>query len=121
MYDFSQPAGNERYRGPGQTVGPAMRATRVLTVLGGAVVAALIAAPAAHADTNGYIARLQREGVPMLSGTVPAVQAGLTGCAMIRDGVPPQDVASQVAGLWSGVLGPRIVAAAQDELCPDTL
>ena len=93
----------------------------MLTVLGGAVVAALIAAPAAHADTNGYIARLQREGVPMLSGTVPAVQAGLTGCAMIRDGVPPQDVASQVAGLWSGVLGPRIVAAALDELCPDTL
>ena len=72
-------------------------------------------------DTNGYIGRLQQDGVPMLSGTVPAVQAGMTACAMIRDGVPPQDVAGQIAGLWSGVLGPRIVAAAQDELCPDTL
>jgi hypothetical protein len=57
----------------------------------------------------------------MLSGTVLAVQAGPTACTMIRDGVAPQDVAGQVAGLWSGVLGPRIVAAAQGELCPDTL
>ena len=72
-------------------------------------------------DTNGYISRLQQDGVPMLSGTVPVVQAGMTACAMIRDGVSPQDVAGQVAGLWSGILGHRIVAAAQDELCPDTL
>jgi hypothetical protein len=85
------------------------------------VVGALLSAPVAQADTNGYIGRLQQEGVPMLSGTVPAVQAGMTACAMIRDGVSPQDVASQVAGLWSGIVGPRIVAAAQDELCPDTL
>jgi hypothetical protein len=84
------------------------------------VAGALLAAPLVQADTNGYIARLQQEGVPMLSGTVPAVQAGMTACAMIRDGVTPQDVAGQVAGLWSGILGPRIVTAAQDELCPDT-
>jgi Protein of unknown function (DUF732) len=81
----------------------------------------LLSAPMAQGDTNGYIGRLQQDGVPMLSGTVPAVQAGMTACAMIRDGVPPQDIAGQIAGLWSGVLGPRIVAAAQDELCPDTL
>ena len=81
---------------------------------------AVVAAPAAHADTNGYINRLNQDGVPMLSGTVPAVAAGQTACSMIRDGVSPEDVAAQVAGLWSGILGPRIVAAAQDELCPDT-
>lgn len=85
------------------------------------VVGALLSSPSAQADTNSYIARLQQDGVPMLSGTVPAVQAGLTACTMIRDGVTAQDVAGQVAGLWSGVLGPRIVAAAQGELCPDTL
>jgi hypothetical protein len=84
------------------------------------VAGALLSAPVVQADTNGYIARLQQDGVPMLSGTVPAVQAGMTACAMIRDGVSPQDVADQVAGLWSGILGPRIVTAAQDELCPDT-
>jgi hypothetical protein len=85
------------------------------------VMGSLLSAPIAQGDTNGYIGRLQHDGVPMLSGTVPAVEAGMTACAMIRDGVSPQDVAGQVAGLWSGVLGPRIVAAAQDELCPDTL
>jgi hypothetical protein len=92
------------------------------TLVASALVAsALILTPMVHADTTGYISRLQQDGVPMLSGTVPAVQAGMTSCAMIKDGVPPQDVASQVAGLWSGVLGARIVAAAQDELCPETL
>jgi hypothetical protein len=85
------------------------------------VIGPLLSAPMALGDTNGYISRLQQDGVPMLSGTVPAVQAGMTACAMIRDGVAPQDVAGQVAGLWSGMIGPRIVAAAQDELCPDTL
>jgi hypothetical protein len=85
------------------------------------VIGPLLSTPIAQGDTNGYIGRLQQDGVPMLSGTVPAVQAGMTACAMIRDGVPPQDIAGQIAGLWSGVLGPRIVAAAQDELCPDTL
>src|ERR1700754_649400 len=85
------------------------------------VAGALLSAPMAQGDTNGYIGRLQQDGVPMLSGTVPAVQAGMTACALIPGGVSPQDVAGQVAGLWSGVVGPRIVAAAQDELCPDTL
>jgi hypothetical protein len=66
------------------------------------VAGALLSAPVVQADTNGYIARLQQDGVPMLSGTVPAVQAGMTACAMIRDAVSPQDVAGQVAGLWSG-------------------
>lgn len=100
-----------------------MKTSLVIAALAGSVIAgnapALIAE--ARADTNGYIARLQQDGVPMLSGTVPAVQAGLTSCEMIRDGVAPQDVSGQVAGLWSGVVGPRIVAAAQSELCPDTL
>ena len=85
------------------------------------VIGPLLSAPIALGDTNGYIGRLPQDGVPMLSGTVPTVQAGMTACAMIRNGVSPQDVAGQVAGLWSGVVGPRIVAAAQDELCPDTL
>jgi hypothetical protein len=62
------------------------------------VIGPLLSAPMAQGDTNGYIGRLQQDGVPMLTGTVPAVQAGMTACAMIRDGVSPQDVAGQVAG-----------------------
>jgi hypothetical protein len=92
-----------------------------MLVVAALVAGALLSAPVVRADTNGYIGRLQQEGVRMLSGTVPAVQAGMTACAMIRDGVSPQDVAGQVAGPWSGVVGPPIVAAAQDELCPDTI
>ena len=61
------------------------------------VMGSLLSAPIAQGDTNGYIGRLQHDGVPMLSGTVPAVEAGMTACAMIRDGVSPQDVAGQVA------------------------
>jgi len=95
-----------------------LKLASVATVL---VVGMLLSAPSALADSNSYVSRLQQDGVPMLSGTVPAVQAGLTACTMIRDGAAPQDVAGQVAGLWSGVIGPRIVAAAQSELCPDTL
>lgn len=90
-----------------------------IAALAASLAAVVFSAPG-QADTNGYIARLQAEGVPMLSGTVPAVQAGMTACAMIRDGVAPEAVAGQVAGLWSGMIGPRIVAAAQDELCPET-
>jgi hypothetical protein len=37
--------------------------------------------------------------------------------------VTPMDVrsAAEAADVAAGVVGPRIVAAAQDELCPDTL
>lgn len=85
------------------------------------IVGAVFVIAEANADTNSYINRLQQDGVPMLSGPIPAVQAGYTACAMIRDGVPPENVAQNIAGLWSGVFGPRIVTAAQAELCPDTL
>lgn len=84
-------------------------------------VLAFVLAPSAQADSASYIERLQRDGVPMLSGPVPAIQAGMTACQMLRDGAPFEYVAGNVAGLWSGIIGPRIVAAAQSELCPDTL
>ncbi len=76
-----------------------MRATRVLTVLGGAVVAALMTAPAAHANKRLHRSVAAGGRADAIRHSARAVQAGLTGCAMIRDGVPPQDVASQVAGL----------------------
>lgn len=82
---------------------------------------ALVLAPSANADTDGYINQLNQTGVPMLSGPFPAIQAGYTACQMIRDGVNPADVAGQVAGLWSGIIGGRVVDAAQTHLCPETL
>ncbi len=36
----------------------------------GLAAAALFGAPRAHADAQGYIAQLQRDGVSMLSGTI---------------------------------------------------
>jgi len=65
-----------------------MKATQIVIGLGAALAAAL-SAPTANADAQGYIDQLQRDGVPMLSGTVPAVQAGMTACSMIRDGMGP--------------------------------
>jgi hypothetical protein len=86
----------------------------------GFIVSMVLSSPA-HADTNGYINQLNETGVPMLSGPFPPIQAGYTACQMIGDGVPPADVAGQVAGLWSGVIGGRVVDAAQRNLCPETL
>lgn len=77
--------------------------------------------PSASADTNGYINQLNETGVPMLSGPFGPIQSGYTACQMIRDGVSPADVAGQVAGLWSGVIGGRVVDAAQANLCPETI
>jgi hypothetical protein len=85
------------------------------------VLAAFVLAPTASADTNGYINQLNETGVPMLSGPFGPIQSGYTACQMIRDGVSPADVAGQVAGLWSGVIGGRVVDAAQRNLCPETL
>ena len=52
--------------------------TKPVIVAVAVVVEALLSSPSAEADTNSYIARLQQDGVPMLSGPVPAVQTGLT-------------------------------------------
>src|SRR5690242_4612454 len=63
--------------------------TKPVIVAVAVVVEALLSSPSAEADTNSYIARLQQDGVPMLSGPVPAVQTGLTACTMIGGGVTP--------------------------------
>lgn len=81
--------------------------------------ASVIAAPAAHADEQSYLADLQAHGVPFL---VPAqaVSNGYRVCGEIRGGESPA-TAAQTFGIYYNALGPTIVDIAQHDLCPDTL
>jgi Protein of unknown function (DUF732) len=89
-----------------------------------AFVAALgIGTGPARADSAGFIAELQSNGVPILglSGPGRYIQAGYSICMMLRGGEPPESAAD------SSDFGPiyawkhQLLTAAQNNLCPDTL
>lgn len=99
-----------RYRGPGTMA----TGLAILAAIGLAV----LASPVAHADDAGYLAELQAHGVPTGFGTTP-LPAGYSVCAQLRAGETPGAAAGQFG--WANAWGPQIVAAAQHNLCPDTL
>jgi hypothetical protein len=82
--------------------------------------AALIAtASPARADDSSFVADLQAGGVPMVQGPEKAVAGGYLVCSGLRQGLTP-DKAAKVFGMGNS-FGPAIVAAAQRDLCPDTV
>lgn len=78
----------------------------------------LVAAPA-HADNDGFVADLAAHGVPFWGSPMQMTAMGYRVCGQIRNGEAPAAAASQFN--WLNVVGPTIVAAAQDNLCPETL
>ena len=81
--------------------------------------APIVTASPAHADDNSFVADLQAQGVPMVQGPDKAIAGGYMVCSALRNGVAP-DKAATVFGLMNG-RGSQIVAAAQHDLCPETL
>jgi uncharacterized protein DUF732 len=84
----------------------------------GTTTALLVAAPA-HADNDGFIADLAAHGVPFWGSPMQMTAMGYRVCGQIRNGEAPDTAATQFN--WLNAVGPAIVAAAQDNLCPDTL
>jgi hypothetical protein len=77
----------------------------------------------ARADSDGFIAELQSDGVPILGLAGPGryIQAGYTICMELHSGASP-DTAADSSGfgqlfIWKQ----QLVTAAQHNLCPDTL
>jgi hypothetical protein len=77
----------------------------------------------ARADSDGFIAELQSDGVPILGLAGPGryIQAGYTICMELHSGASP-DTAADSSGFgqlyaWKQ----QLVTAAQHNLCPDTL
>ncbi len=92
-----------------------------------AVAAAMLAAaPAANADTDtapdtaAYLNLLNSNGGrPITALDGPLIAQGFNFCAMIRGGMPVDQVKAQSFGPL--VNTPAMVDAAQQALCPDTL
>jgi hypothetical protein len=83
-----------------------------------AVAAAVVMAPAAHADGNQYLADLAAHGAPMVSQG-NALEQGLRVCDALRSGVTPEQTFGNF-GFFTGY-APVIVDLAQHDLCPETL
>ena len=94
---------------------------KIIVVVQTAIVAlGIVFAPVAHADDEqGYLDEVGQIGFP---GMNPggALLIGHMMCDNLHHGMSPDQAAGSF-GLWSGILGPRIVHAAQHHLCPDTL
>lgn len=76
-------------------------------------------APTAEADDQGCINELHADGVLMLTGENFWVINCHKICDTLHSGVPPERLYDQF-GLQNAQ-GPQIVAAAQHNVCPDTL
>lgn len=84
-----------------------------------ACTATLVAtASPAYCDANSYLAYLNSHGTFVMAfDDATKVSYGLKACEMLHAGMTPEQVGSSVSP--SDARG--IVAAAQHELCPDTL
>jgi hypothetical protein len=85
--------------------------------------ALVVSAGSARADSDGFVAELQSDGVPILglSGPGRYIEAGYTICMELHSGASP-DTAADSSGFgqlyaWKQ----QLVTAAQHNLCPDTL
>jgi hypothetical protein len=78
----------------------------------------LLSAPPAHADDQSFLNDLSENHIGTGHLTSP-LALGHFICTQIRGGMSPADAAQMTSG-W-GVDMPGIVAAAQRDLCPDTL
>jgi hypothetical protein len=84
-----------------------------------ALVAAAAFATPAHADDQGFLNDLRSSGMPVMYEPY-YVGLGYKICAQIQAGMSTADAASQL-GIEGQIWGPQIVAAAQHDLCPNTL
>lgn len=75
-------------------------------------------AASARADDNSYLVKLRGEGVvvPLPAGAV--VHSGHMICDYLHRGLRPEE---EVSRYFPSVGMPQLIAAAQSELCPDTL
>lgn len=79
---------------------------------------ALVTAPLAHADDQGYIAELNNGGVPAIVGPQQEVIMGNQVCTALHNGITPApNEFLTIQRPWV----PTIIGAAQHNLCPDTL
>lgn len=91
----------------------------------------LAPAAAAHADDDGWVvngsvadddanflAMLRRNGVVIPLPTGALIQDGHIICSHLRRGVAPEE---EAARYFPTVGMPQLIAAAQSEICPDTL
>jgi hypothetical protein len=83
-------------------------------------VALIATASPAHADDQSYLDELTQSGVPMPNGPSFLLGYGHTVCAKVEHGISPEAIAGKNLGAMTA-WGPAIVAAAQHNLCPDTL
>lgn len=100
-----------------------MKLTTATLAVVAPVAALIMTASPAQANSDGYIAELQSDGVPILGLDGPGryIQAGYTICTELRGGETP-DTAANASGFgqlyfWKQ----QLVTSAQNNLCPDTL
>lgn len=91
---------------------------RVVVVAAAAGVAWLPLAAPAQADDKSYLAKLRAEGVVVPLPTGALVHSGHMVCSYLHRGLRPEDETSRY---FPSVGMPQVLAAAQTELCPDTL
>src|ERR1700761_7878966 len=96
-----------------------VRKAAAASALGVALGVALASAPAAHADVKGYLNYLASHHINTALNTPKTnVYFGLRVCDFLHTGVTPEQIAQEAV---SSADMPGIIAAAQHELCPDTL
>lgn len=91
----------------------------VRTVIAAAIGVAWLAPVApAHADDNSYLRKLRKTGIviPLPAGSL--VHSGHMVCDFLHRGLRPENETSRY---FPSVGMPQVIAAAQSELCPDTL
>ena len=96
-----------------------MRIAIIPAIAACSTAALIVTASPAHADDQSYLDELTQNGVPMRNGPGFALMGGNNVCAYLHHGMSPEGIARKMGAMadW----GPAIVAAAQHNLCPDTL
>ncbi|MEB4208760.1 DUF732 domain-containing protein [Mycobacterium sp. 94-17] len=90
-----------------------------------AVLAALVAAPAAHADADGdFLAAMHEYGINFKGGDDASLKLGRAVCKDLRDGASSAAESAAVFRILPDTTEKQsgnIVSAAQIHLCPDTI
>jgi hypothetical protein len=77
----------------------------------------------AHADSDGFIAELQADGVPILGMAGPGryIQASYMICMELRNGESTATAADSSGFSQFFIWKQQLVTSAQHNLCPDTI